>query len=152
MKLAEALILRADTKKRFEQLRQRLLDNAKVQEGDKPAEKPEDLLKEMEHTAAEFEKLIKQINRTNSATEFSKGKTLTDALAERDTLALRGNAYRALASASVQTEVRYGRSEIKFVRMVDAAKIQKQADKIAQQYRNLDTKIQELNWKTDLAE
>jgi hypothetical protein len=36
--------------------------------------------------------------------------------------------------------------------MVDAAKIQKQADKIAQQYRNLDTKIQELNWKTDLAE
>ncbi len=108
MKLAEALILRADTKKRFEQLRQRLLDNAKVQEGDKPAEKPEDLLKEMEQTAAEFEKLIKQINRTNSATEFSKGKTLTDALAERDTLALRGNAYRALASASVQTEVRYG--------------------------------------------
>ncbi len=108
MKLAEALILRADTKKRFEQLRQRLLNNAKVQEGDKPAEKPEDLLKEMEQTAAEFEKLIKQINRTNSATEFSKGKTLTDALAERDTLALRGNAYRALASASVQTEVRYG--------------------------------------------
>ncbi len=37
MKLAEALILRADTKKRFEQLRQRLLNNAKVQEGDKPA-------------------------------------------------------------------------------------------------------------------
>jgi hypothetical protein len=38
-------------------LRQRLFDNAKVQEGDKPAEKPEDLLKEMEQTAAEFEKL-----------------------------------------------------------------------------------------------
>lgn len=152
MKLAEALILRADTKKRFEQLRQRLLNNAKVQEGDKPAEKPEDLLKEMEQTAAEFERLIKQINRTNSLTEFTKGKTLTDALAERDTLALRGNAYRALANAAVETEVRYGRSEIKFVRMVDAAKIQKQADKIAREYRELDTKIQELNWKTDLAE
>jgi hypothetical protein len=37
MKLAEALILRADNKKRFEQLRQRLMNNAKVQEGDKPA-------------------------------------------------------------------------------------------------------------------
>ena len=55
MKLAEALILRADTKKRFEQLRQRLINNAKVQEGDEPAEKPEGLLKEIEQTAAEFE-------------------------------------------------------------------------------------------------
>ncbi len=152
MKLAEALILRADTKKRFEQVKQRLLSNAKVQEGDKPAERPEDLLKEMEKTAAEFQKLIKQINRTNSATEFSGGKTLTDSLAERDTLALRGNAYRALASAAVETEIRFGRSEIKFVRMVDAAKIQRQADEIAKKYRELDTKIQELNWKTDLVE
>jgi hypothetical protein len=152
MKLAEALILRADNKKRFEQVKQRLLNNVKIQEGDKPSEKPEDLLKEMEQTAAEFEKLIKQINQTNSATEFSSGKTLTDALAERDTLALRGNAYRALVNTATQTETRYGRAEIKFIRTVDAAKIQRQADDIAKKYRELDTKIQELNWKTDLVE
>ena len=79
MKLAEALILRADTKKRFEQLRQRLMNNAKVQEGDQPAEKPEDLLKEIEAAAKEYETLIKQINKTNSETVFAKGKTLTDA-------------------------------------------------------------------------
>lgn len=112
MKLAEALILRADNKKRFEQVKQRLLNNVKIQEGDKPSEKPEDLLKEMEQTAAEFEKLIKQINQTNSATEFSSGKTLTDALAERDTLALRGNAYRALVNTATQTETRYGRPKL----------------------------------------
>jgi len=35
MKLAEALILRADCQKRFEQLKARLLSNAKVQEGDR---------------------------------------------------------------------------------------------------------------------
>ena len=38
MKLAEALILRADIQKRIEQLRSRLTDNAKEQEGEKPGE------------------------------------------------------------------------------------------------------------------
>jgi hypothetical protein len=33
MKLAEALVQRADKKKRIEQLKQRILRNAKVQEG-----------------------------------------------------------------------------------------------------------------------
>jgi hypothetical protein len=32
------------------------------------------------------------------------------------------------------------------------AKTQKQADKLAKQYRALDAKIQEFNWKTDLVE
>src|SRR5207237_1352535 len=41
MKLAEALILRADCQKRMAQLKGRLLVNAKVQEGDAPAETPQ---------------------------------------------------------------------------------------------------------------
>ncbi|MEZ5347425.1 MAG: DIP1984 family protein [Pyrinomonadaceae bacterium] len=150
MKLAKALILRSDTKKKFDQLRQRLLNNSKVQEGDQPAENPESLVKELESTASEFENLVKDINKTNSITEFSKGKTLTEALAERDVLAIRGNAYRAIVNSAVENELRFGRSEIKFVRTIDAAKIQKKADTIAKQHRELDTKIQELNWKTDL--
>ena len=43
MKLAEALILRADCQKRIAQLKSRLLVNAKVQEGDAPAETPREL-------------------------------------------------------------------------------------------------------------
>ncbi|HEX6280070.1 MAG TPA: DIP1984 family protein [Pyrinomonadaceae bacterium] len=152
MKLAEALILRADTKKRFDSIKQRLIGNAKIQEGDKPAEKPEVLIKELEATAGEFERLVKAINKTNSLTEFAKGKTLTDALAERDTLALRGNAMRALATEVTEKDVRWGRQEIKFVRTVDGAKIQKRADDLAKQYREHDTRIQEMNWKTDLVE
>ena len=42
MKLAEALILRADLQKRIDQLRVRLNNNAKVQENDEPSEKPEE--------------------------------------------------------------------------------------------------------------
>jgi hypothetical protein len=36
MKLAEALIQRADYQKRVEQLKQRIVNNAKVQEGNDP--------------------------------------------------------------------------------------------------------------------
>lgn len=152
MKLAEALILRADTKKKFDQIKHWLIANAKVQEGDKPVEKPELLLKELDAVAAEFETLVKAINKTNSITEFSNGRTLTDALAERDTLALRGNAIRSVANAVTEKDTRWGRQEIKFVRTVDGAKIQKLADDIAKRHRELDTKIQELNWKTDIVD
>jgi hypothetical protein len=73
-------------------------------------------------------------------------------LAERDTLALRANAMHALAAAVNEKDIRYGRQEIKYIKTVDGSKIQKQYDKLAKQYRDLDTKIQEFNWKTELAE
>jgi hypothetical protein len=151
MKLAEALILRADTQKRFEQLRQRLANNAKVQEGDQPAEKPDALLAEIERNASEQENLIKRINKTNSETEFSAGKTVTDVLAERDILLARRGVYAGLVGAATITQQLYSRSEIKFVSTINVAEIQRTVDDLSKQYRELDAKIQELNWKTDLA-
>ena len=50
MKLAQALILRADTQKRIEQLKVRLLSNTKTQENEKPSEDPKLLLKELDKT------------------------------------------------------------------------------------------------------
>src|SRR5436189_5902089 len=93
MKLAEALILRADCQKRIAQLKSRLLTNAKVQEGDKPAEAPQELLTELARASAELLDLIKRINKTNSATVFAGRGTISDALAERDVLALPRAAY-----------------------------------------------------------
>lgn len=46
MKLAEALILRADYQKRLAQLRERIKANARVQEGESPAEEPQALIAE----------------------------------------------------------------------------------------------------------
>ena len=89
MKLAEALILRADCLKRFRQLKERLFAVAKIQEGDQPAEKPQDLIEQLEFVAEEFAGLIIKINKTNSTVLFADGKTLADALAERDVLKLR---------------------------------------------------------------
>ena len=45
MKLAEALSIRKDLQKRIFQIEKRLEDNVKVQEGDEPAENPEELMK-----------------------------------------------------------------------------------------------------------
>lgn len=49
MKLAEALNLRADLQKRIANLRERLIKNAKVQEGDTPSEDPNMLLLSLIH-------------------------------------------------------------------------------------------------------
>lgn len=152
MKLAEALIHRADAQKRIHQLRERLSRNVRIQEGETPSEDPQELLTELRRTITEFTRLVKQINRTNAVTVFGDGLTLTDALAERDGLALERNTLTALANEAAQQEFRYGRSEIKFVLMVNVAELQKRIDDLAKRYRELDTAIQQANWNIDLIE
>ena len=152
MKLAEALILRADCQKRMEQLKQRLLRSARVQEGDQPAENPQELLAELEQTAAQLTSLIQRINRTNARTELQQGLALSDGLAVRDVLQIRQTAYRELARAAVVSQDRMTRSEVKFRSTVSVQDLQKQADALAKEHRELDTRIQELNWRTELVE
>ena len=152
MKLAEALILRADCKKRLEQLKARVIRNARVQEGDAPAEEPQALLAEVERVARELADLVKRINRTNSATAFGDGLNLSDALAERDALGVRHRLYSELAQAASISQDRYSRSEVKYVSAVSVADAQQRADELAREFRSLDARIQELNWKAELSE
>ena len=149
MKIAEALALRADLQKRLEQLKQRLIKNARIQEGDKAEEDPVELQAELERLAQELTVLIQRINRTNARSQFGNG-TLADVLAERDVLKIRYNAYRELAAAASTTQSRMTRSEVKFISTVSVAAIQRKADDLAKQYRELDTKIQEADWLTTL--
>jgi hypothetical protein len=152
MKLAEALILRADAQKRIEQIKQRLLRNAKVQEGDAPAEDPRLLLQELESAAATLTRLVQQINRTNSATALPDGASISDVLARRDVLGVRHAVYRDLAATATVDISRYSRSEVKSVSTVDVAAIQRTADDLARQHRELDALIQATNWNTELIE
>ncbi len=152
MKLAEALILRADLKTRAAQLRDRLRDNAKVQEGETPSQDPQQLLSEFEEVAAQTLILIQQINRTNVQTPFDDEDTLADALARRDVLKLRASTYRDLIEAASFKSQRYGQAEIKSFATVDVRALQKQSDDLSKQLRELDTKIQSLNWTADIVE
>jgi len=150
MKLAEALILRADCQKRIEQLRQRLTKSAQIQEGETPPENPQTLLAELETAVSELTGLIQRINRTNSQTELESGMMLSDALARRDTLMLKRSVYESLLNAASYSQSRYSRTEIKVLSTVNVAEIQAQIDRMARDYRELDTRIQEANWNTEL--
>lgn len=152
MKLAEALILRADNQKRLEQVCQRLLRSSKVQEGDRPPEDPEALIEALEKLVSELTNLIQRINRTNSQSVLEPGETLADALATRDLLKVKHGAYRDLAEAATVTQDRSTRSEIKFQSTIDVAAIQIEADRAARAHREIDTKIQAANWQIDLAD
>ncbi len=149
MKLAEALQERADLNRRIQQLRERLQNNAIVQEGEKPAEDPQALLGELNGCISRLETLIGRINHTNCQTVV-EGGTLTELIARRDAATLKISAYRDLAGAASQTGRRATRTEIKLFSTVDVQALQKQADQMSRDLRLLDNRIQEANWTTEL--
>ena len=152
MKLAEALILRADHQKRLTQLRSRISGNARIQEGEVPAEDPNALLSDFVQLSGELRQLIQQINRTNAATQVEAGKTISDAIAERDELQVLHAMYRDLAAAALIRQDRTTKGEVKFLSAVNVAQIQNQADDLAKRRRELDATIQALNWNIELME
>jgi hypothetical protein len=150
MLLAEALVQRADLQRRIEQLRERLARNLRVQEGEEPAEQPEELWLELCEAATNFAVLVQRINRTNAETQLDGGYTLSDALADRDWCkSLCAVCQDVTRNASVLLD-RYSRTEIKTVSTVNVAEWQQRADDYARKLRELDLRIQALNWKTEL--
>jgi hypothetical protein len=150
MKLAEALVLRADIQRRVEQLRERLKLSVLVQEGDQPPEDPQLLLAELDRLLTQLTGLIADINRTNSQTPLGTYASLTQALAQRDGLKLRYSVLKSLADVASRRVDHYSRSEIRSVATVDVAGLRQQTDRLAQSFRELDTAIQGANWTTEL--
>ncbi len=151
MKLAEALQERADLNTRIEQLRSRIQSNVLVQEGEKPDEKPEKLLKELNEDLNRLEYLIQKINLTNCKCLLD-GVSLTELIAKKDVLKLKQSAYRDILYSASQKTNRARNSEIKVVSVVNVEELQKEADRIAKEVRLLDNRIQQANWTVDLIE
>ena len=149
MKLAEALSLRADLLKTIAQLKSRLKECSKVQEGDDPSENPEEVLAQLEKKFPELEELIYRINYTNMHTEH-EGLNLTQMITKKDALTLRITALREVLNYVTERESRYSRNEIKYIRFLDVAKLRKQIDSLSQELRLLDMRIQSVNWNVDL--
>ena len=147
--LAEALQMRADIKTRISQLHSRLNDNAKVQEGEAPAEDPLRLIELLNAECSAYEELIRRINLTNAATVLD-GQTLTALLARRDTLSLELSIMRDFLQQASQRIDRYSKTEIKILPTVDVTAMQKTVDAKSKELRQLDAAIQKLNWNTML--
>ena len=144
MKLAEALAERADLQKRIEQTKSRLKNNAWVQEGERPAEDPVTLDGELAALCDQLEKLVTRINLTNAQA------SITGLLARRDALSIRTAALRDFLDEASRTPVRAARGEIKILPTVSVQEYRKKADALSKELRELDMRIQQLNWTTDL--
>jgi hypothetical protein len=152
MKLAEALVIRADLQKRVELLRTRLVESAKVQEGETPAEDPQALFRELDQSLAQLTTLITHINRLNLQTRLPDGSTLTNALTRRDMIALRQSVLLSVIEAASTKQERYSLSEIRYEATVSVAQLRQEYDDLARQRRELDTQIQSTNWTTEFSE
>lgn len=150
MTLGEALNVRADLQTRIAQLTARLMENVKVQEGDSPALSPQDLRKELFIAVDTLGILVARINQTNNLTAISDEQKLVDALIERENLMKKRNIINQMIEKASNNENRYSMSEIKFVSVVDVAGLQKEYDALSKKWRELDNKIQGINWITAL--
>lgn len=133
MKIAEALILRADIQKRISQLKTRLNNNAKVQENEEPTENPKFLLTELDDLISQLNDLIIKINKTN-------------------TLSQKAGILREFIEIASQKINLYSSTEIKVFSTVNVPAQQKQLDKLSKEIRETDTKLQQANWTIDLIE
>jgi hypothetical protein len=150
VKLAEALAERSDCQIRLADLQKRLTRSARIQEGEKPAEDTSELIAEIERTFDRQLYLVGAINRTNARTAFSEKLTISDAIAERDVLGKKRDLLKAVTDAASVRQDRSTKSEVKFVASVSVAKLQKEIDQLAKRFREVDTRLQELNWRTEL--
>ena len=151
MKIAEALILRADIQKRIAQLKTRLNNNAKVQENEEPAENPELLLTELENLISQLNDLIVKINRTNTLSKID-GISLVELIAKKDTLSQKAGILREFIEIASQKVDLYSTTEIKVFSTVNVSEQQKKLDKLSKEIRETDTKLQQANWTVDLIE
>ena len=149
MKLAEALQERADLRTKIDELRSRLTNNALVQEGDDPAEDPQELLSALDAAVARSEELTARVNKTNCLTRAGD-ESITELIARKDALSLQLSVYRNLINEASQSARRARGTEIKIVSAVNVRDLQKKADHLAQELRQTDNRIQELNWTTEL--
>ena len=152
MKLAEALLLRADMQKKLESLRDRIGRNTVVQEGETPAEDPNALLDQVKAICRQLKALVFAVNQANLSGKTGKGRTLTEALAERDALVLQHSIFQSATTSAAKSAERYGVKEIRWVKVVDVAALQKSVDDLAKSLRELNAEIQEANWQIEVKE
>lgn len=155
MKLAEALTARADLQRRIEQLRARITANARYQEGEEPAEDAAALIVEADAALEQLRQLIRRINATNSRLDLGVDGTMTDALAARDVLRMQHSLLAdaaAAASGANEQFLRQMRSELRQISALPVGELRARADRVAQELRELDNRIQQANWSNDLKE
>ena len=151
MKLAEALLERAEISKRISDLQSRLHDNAVYQEGDQPQEDPQALFDELLKTYDLQNDWNRRINTTNNNTPFDGGLKICDALALRDSLDKQIRDLTSTASHFTIKSNRYSKTEIKMIASMNPKVIRDHVVSLQTRRKELDRKLQMLNWSVEVA-
>lgn len=146
MKLAEALLLRADLQKKVDQLTNRLKPVMIVQAGKIPQEDPIKLMAQLRNSIKKLEEIIIKINKTNIVTALPDGRPIMEGLAQRDSLKTLIAQLRILRQ-SAQIPSYNANSMQNTIQLKD---LQVELDQTGRAFREIDTQIQEINWTTEL--
>ena len=115
----------------------------------KPQEDPVKLLAQLRKTNQNLESIIVKINKTNNETFIGDGVTVMEALAKRDSLKLLSEKLRTIRQgAQLNNSGPYGRQ----MATVDIDALQIEIDQTGRAFREIDSKVQEINWLTELKE
>ena len=146
MKLAEALLLRSDLMKKIEHIQNRIRPVLIVSDDKKPQEDPTKLIAELRTAIQDLEILVIRINKTNNETNINGEGSLMEALVKRDSLKMLSEKLRNIRYAAQIDNS--GDANLKTT--IDIKKLQTEMDQTGRAFREIDSKIQELNWLTEL--
>ena len=150
MKLAEALMERAELRKRISTLSTRLADNAQVYEGEEPHEDPKRMLEELDITIPKYAELVARINIVNASTVASDGHTLAELIATRDALIAKADVLNKLIESATESQYGYRNDMPKLVPSVDIRSLRRESDAVSKEAREKDVLIQATNWITEI--
>ena len=146
MKLAEALLLRSDLLKKIEHIQNRIRPVLIVSDDKKPQEDPAKLLAQLRTAIQDLEILVIRINKTNNEININGEGSLMEALVKRDSLKMLSEKLRNIRYAAQIDNS--GDANLKTT--IDIKKLQTEMDQTGRAFREIDSKIQELNWLTEL--
>ena len=148
MKLAEGLLLRADIQKKLASCRP-APEVCVVQEGERPAEDPQAILRQVEAVSGSLQRLVFAINQANLHNTIETGERLPRPSPSATASPATPHSSERRRCLHKPPE-RYGVKEIRWVTTVDVAQLQGQVDGLAKQIRELNAAIQEAGWKVVL--
>lgn len=146
MKLAEGLLLRADLLKKIEHLQNRIRPVLVVSDDKLPQEDPDKLIAQLRKAIQDLETLIIRINKTNNETLVEGEGVLMEALAKRDSLKMLSERLRR-----IRLDAQFNNSgDSNLKNTISIKKLQNEMDETGRAFRKIDSKIQEINWLTEL--
>jgi hypothetical protein len=142
MKLAEALLLRAEIRAKLDSLRDRATRFARVPQGESPPEDPADLLRQLNATADELVALEGRIAVSKLAATLPNGENLAAAAGRRTALKLKHSAILSVLAAAGPMPG--------WISTVSVADWQLLADTLAKELRELTAAIRQSQWSAEL--